>query len=187
MLIHLLIYSFKKLIVLFSPMVHRVMNARHTQGGSELTVPVSRSRIMWPIASPCYTQIPGCSDSSQNILLAYAWGSWNVDGLLEIKGPSIYMINTHMCIDMKSEVIFLKWPLVVELKLRMWKMTGLQISPLPTNATFKMLLYFLHLWSIGQKGLLSDLKRPFNSWITGQIDQRLQIFAIFCIITISYP
>ena len=32
----------------------------------------------------CYTQNPGCSSVSQNILLAYAWESRNVDGFLKL-------------------------------------------------------------------------------------------------------
>ena len=45
----------------------------------------------------CYTQIPGCSSVSQNILLANAWESRNVDGFLEIIGPSFHMLTKHMC------------------------------------------------------------------------------------------
>ncbi len=32
-------------------------------------------------------------------------------------------------------------------------------SPLPTDAILKMSLHFLHLWSIGQKGFLSDFEK----------------------------
>ncbi len=69
-----------------------VMNAKHIEGG----VPVSRSRIMWLIPSTCYTQNLACSDSSQNIPLVNARASQNVDGYLEIKGPSFSMLSIHM-------------------------------------------------------------------------------------------
>ncbi len=74
-----------------------VMNAKHIEGVLELSVPISRSRITWQIASTCYTQNPGCSDSIQSIPLVKEWESQNVDGYLEIKGPSFYMLSIHMC------------------------------------------------------------------------------------------
>ena len=78
---------------------HTVMNAKHIEGGVELSVPVSRSRIMWLIPSTCYTQNLVCSDCSQSIPLVKAWTSRNVEGCLEIKGPSFFMLIIHMCID----------------------------------------------------------------------------------------
>ena len=47
----------------------------------------------------CYTQNPGCSSVSQNILLANAWESRNGDGFLEIIGPSFHMLTKHMCVS----------------------------------------------------------------------------------------
>ncbi len=73
-----------------------VMNAEHIEGGLELSVPVSRSRIMWLIPLTCYTQNVGWTSDSQNNPLANAWGSWNVGGFLEIIGPSFYMLSNHM-------------------------------------------------------------------------------------------
>ncbi len=45
----------------------------------------------------CYTQNQGCSSVSQNILLVNVWESQNVDGFLEIIGPSFHMFTKHMC------------------------------------------------------------------------------------------
>ncbi len=50
----------------------------------------------------CYTQNPGCSSVSQNTLLVNAWESQNVDGFLEIIGPSFHMLSKHMCTSFSS-------------------------------------------------------------------------------------
>ncbi len=42
-----------------------------------------------------------------------------------------------------------------------------------------MSLHFLHLWTIGQKGFLSDFDDMLYGWITSLNVQKLQIFAIF--------
>ena len=73
------------------------MKAKHIEGRVELSVPISKSRIMWLIPSTCCTQNLVCSDSSQNIPLVIAWGSRNVDDYIEIKGSSFYMFSIHMC------------------------------------------------------------------------------------------
>ncbi len=65
--------------------------------------------------------------------------------------------NLNVALDVKSVVTFLKWPLLAELKLKMWKMTGFQIFTL--DATFEMLLKLSHVRSIGQKGFLSDFEK----------------------------
>ena len=46
-------------------------NAKNIEGGFELSVPVSRSRITWLINLTCYTQNPGCSDFCQSIPLFF--------------------------------------------------------------------------------------------------------------------
>ncbi len=104
-----------------------VMNAKHIEGGVELCVPVSWSRIMWLIPSTCYTQNLVCPDSSHNIPLVNAWVSRNVYGYLEIKGPSFYMFSIHMCgKDVQSQ--------------REWVVTW--ISPLTRNHV--ILMYYAH-------------------------------------------
>ncbi len=68
------------------------MNAKHIEGIVELSVPFSRSQIMWQIAWLRLLLLP---PSSQNIPLVNAWESRNVD--LKIKGPSFHMFRIHMC------------------------------------------------------------------------------------------
>ena len=55
----------------------------------------------------CYTQNPVCSDSNQSIPLVKAWESQNIDGHVEIKGPSFYMLNNHMSILLYN--LFILW------------------------------------------------------------------------------
>ena len=102
------------------------MNAKHIEGGVELSVPVSKSRIMWLIPSTCYTQNLVCSDSSQNIPLVNAWGSRNVDGYLEIKGISFYMFSIHMCTVTTLTIVKLSMPSRHFWDSRGWK-SGLSI------------------------------------------------------------
>ena len=44
------------------------------------------------------------------------------------------------------------------------------ISPLPTDAALKISLHFLHLWSVEQKGFLSDFKKNYRPKCTEVAD-----------------
>ncbi len=73
------------------------MNAKHIEGGLTLVNPFQGARSVTYIPITCYTQNPGCSSVSQNIPLANAWESQNVDGFLIIIGPFFHMLTNHMC------------------------------------------------------------------------------------------
>ena len=53
----------------------------------------------------------------------------------------------------------------------------------PNDDTFKMLLHFLHLWTIGQKGFLSDIKKMKKDDTLAKSQARMsrgcRFFAIF--------
>ncbi len=73
--------------------------------------------------------------------------------------------------DFRSDLWWQSWNWECE----KWQAFRFAISPLPTDATFKMSLHFFHLWSVGQKGFLSDFEKMVYSWIPGQNVHKLQI------------
>ena len=67
-----------------------------------------------------------------------------------------------MAIDRKSEVKVEKYPLAVEVKLKMLldMVLTFSFSPLPLDVSFQMSAHFLHLWTLCQK----SSPQIFDKW-----------------------
>ena len=85
-------------------------------------------------------------------------------------------------IDEKSWVKVEKWPLVLGLKLKMWKKkqtSRFSISAPPTEDTFSMWLLFLHLWTVCQKNNVQVFERFVFTKLWDKTSRRCSYFAVF--------